>query len=215
MVGLSAATVVAVLTRAPSSGGKRRLFAELQRPFDPALVEAMLLDTLDAVPAASLTRVVAVEPASSCEEVRAIVPPDVRVRAQGSGSIGDRMRDLMAALFADGAAAVILIGSDLPDLSADLVHRAADLLRVHPDALVLGPATDGGYYLIGATHLPDVFAGVEWGSSTVLEQTITAARRHGRAVELLHPLDDIDDVAALRRVRASRTAAWVDSHGRN
>ena len=76
---------------------------------------------------------------------------------------------------------------------------------------MLGPAHDGGYYLIAATTTPNVFDGIEWGSPHVLEQTRTVAERHGLRVQLLDPLRDVDTPDDLRDVRASRTHAWWSS----
>ena len=95
MVDAADAPVVAVLTRAPSSGGKTRLFASLGLPPDPALLTALLLDTLDGAAAPGVRRVVAVTPPESCDEVRRIVG-DVEVMPQPHGDLGDRMRGVMA-----------------------------------------------------------------------------------------------------------------------
>jgi glycosyltransferase A (GT-A) superfamily protein (DUF2064 family) len=74
---------------------------------------------------------------------------------------------------------------------------------------VLGPATDGGYYLLAATRVPDVFDGIDWGSSRVLEQTLAAADRAGMRVHLLEPLTDVDTPGDLREVTARRTRQWA------
>lgn len=209
MVGVAGAQAVGVLTRAPGRGGKSRLFAELGRPPDPALLTALLLDTLDGTAIhSSVRRVVAVDPPDACGDVAALVGADVHVVPQVSGTIGDRMRALMEALFADGAHAVVLIGSDLPDLTAETIMRAFARLATE-GTLVLGPALDGGYYLIGATRVPAIFDGITWGSARVLSQTIEAAAREGLRVELLEPLSDVDTAADLRRVTAPRTRAWI------
>lgn len=173
----------------------------------------MLLDTLDGVSAPGVRRVVAVEPASACNEVRALVPPDVVVVPQVEGGLGPRMRDLMAELLAAGAAVVALVGSDLPDITPQRVLSAFTTLAEQPDGVVLGPATDGGYYLIAATHVPDVFEGIEWGTARVLRQTQAAARRAGLPVRLLDPMSDVDSPADLATVSAARTAAWVRRAG--
>ena len=76
MVDAADAPVLAVLTRAPSSRGKTRLFASLGVPPDPSLLAALLLDTLDGAAAAGVRRVVAVTPASACDAVREIVGDD-------------------------------------------------------------------------------------------------------------------------------------------
>jgi len=209
MVDRSRAPVVAVLTRAPSSGGKTRLFAALGCPVDPALLSALLLDTLDGATVPETKRVVAVDPPDACGDVRARVPADVGVRPQARGSLGDRMRALMTELVEEGATGVVLLGSDLPDITPAVVARALAWLDDDPASLVLGPATDGGYYLLAATRVPDVFDGIDWGSSRVLEQTLAAADRAGMRVHLLEPLTDVDTPGDLREVTARRTRQWA------
>jgi len=213
MVDIPPPAVVAILTRAPSRGGKSRLFAALDRPPDPALLSALLLDTLDGVNHPGASRVVVVEPADARDEMRAVLPHDVRVMAQADGPLGERMRAAMQALFDEGASIVVLVGSDLPDIAPQTIDQAISRLRDDPAALVLGPARDGGYYLIAATRVPDVFDGIDWGSSGVLEQTRAAAAKHGIPVHLLESLSDIDRVEDLRSVRAQRTREWWSSTG--
>src|SRR5688572_25710715 len=111
MVDLRAAAVVAVLTRAPQSGGKTRLFASLGIPYDPALAAALLLDTIEGISSPGIRRVVAVTPASACDDVRLLIAEaaresaesnsfrDIDVIAQPDGDLGARMRGTMAALF--------------------------------------------------------------------------------------------------------------------
>jgi rSAM/selenodomain-associated transferase 1 len=212
MVDLADAPVAAILTRAPSSGGKSRLFAALGRAPDPALLAALLLDTVDSVNTTGVTRIVAVDPPERCDEVRALLP-GIEVVPQAAGSLGDRMAALMLALFDRGASAVALVGSDLPDLDRSLVEQAFLILGTDPRALVLGPASDGGYYLVAATSVPLVFEGVSWGTAQVLAQTMANADRVGLDVRLLEVRTDVDTVEDLRRVRAPRTAAWRRESG--
>ena len=214
MVDASSAPVVAILTRAPSSGGKTRLFASLGRPRDPALLSALLLDTVDGASAAGVRRVIAVTPPEACAEVRDLVP-DVDVIPQPEGELGDRMRGVMAALLDAGAPAVALIGSDIPHVTPRVITQALALAADDRDTLVLGPADDGGYYLVAASRLPGVFSGIEWGSARVLQQTEEAAIGAGMRVRRLAPMSDVDDGEDLRRAcasgRATRTAAWVSA----
>ena len=209
MVGGAPAPVVAVLTRAPSAGGKTRLFAALGRPPDPALLTALLLDTIDGARATGRSCVVAVDPPEACDAVARLVPEGVRVRPQPGGPLGDRMRDVMTALLAEGAPAVVLVGSDLPDLRGDLIEAALAHLNDDPGSLVLGPAADGGYYLIAATRVPPVFDGIAWGGPDVLAQTVAAARRAGQAVHLLDELRDVDAPEELAVAEGARTRAWL------
>lgn len=213
MVDVAGARVVAVLTRAPSSGGKTRLFAALGCVSDPRLLTALLLDTLDGAAAPDISRVVSVTPASACDEVASLVPRGVGVMPQSSGELGERMRGAFASLFESGARAVVVIGSDLPAITPSIVAAAFEILERDVDALVLGPAADGGYYLVGATRVPPVFDGIEWGSDAVLAQTQAAAARAGLRVSVVETLTDIDAIDDLRRLGeglpASRTAAWL------
>ena len=213
MVDLADAAVVAILTRAPSRGGKSRLFGELSMAPDPALLTALLLDTLDGASVAGVTRVVAVEPPDACQEVRALLSDDVIVVAQGAGTLGDRMRSLMTEILARGARRVVLVGSDIPDIDSVAVAHALALLEANPDAIVLGPASDGGYYLIGAAKsVPPVFDSVNWGSTDVMSETLRIARKYDRQVAIVSTGSDVDTVADLRQVRSARTREWVRAH---
>jgi rSAM/selenodomain-associated transferase 1 len=211
MVALADAAVVAILTRAPSAGGKSRLFAALGQPPDPALLAALLLDTLDAAAVPGVQRAIVVEPPAAVDEIRALAP-GVDVRPQRSGTLGVRMRRAMADVFAAGARAVAVVGSDIPDLQSAVVSETFAVLAADPAALVLGPALDGGYYLIAATRVPHVFDDIAWGTAHVLEQTIAAATRQGVRVHLLRHIGDVDSPADLENVRAPRTRKWVQSH---
>lgn len=219
MVDLAGARVLAVLTRAPSSGGKTRLFASLGVPPDPRLLAALLLDTIDGAAAAGVPLVIAVTPASARDEVRALLHAstagDADVIAQPDGDLGERMRATMARLFERGASAVALIGSDLPDIGAAPIGAAFDALAAEPDAVILGPAGDGGYYLVAATRVPDVFDRIEWSTPRVLEQTMRLAADRGLQIRLAAPLGDVDSAEDLQRVaasgRAPRTAAWIQA----
>ena len=160
-------------------------------------------------------RVIAVTPASACAEVRELVG-DTEVMAQPEGDLGERMRSTMTTLFAGGASAVALIGSDLPHVSGAPIEAAFEVLSRDAGAVVLGPAEDGGYYLIAARRVPDIFSGIEWGSAHVLTQTETAAELDGFRVQRLDVLGDVDTEDDLRRAvlggGAPRTAAWLRRH---
>ena len=222
MVGVQAQAVVAVLTRAPSAGGKTRLFDALGMPFDPALLAALLLDTLDGVALPGVARAVLFTPPGAAEEIRALVPPEVRLLAQREGDLGTRMRGAFDDLLAAGAHAVVLVGSDLPMIDASAIARALTTLRERPGTVVIGPADDGGYYLVGATTTPAaLFAEVPWGTADVLRATMAAAARARLPIVLLEPMADVDTPDDLRVVReaagpgGARTRAWSASrvHG--
>lgn len=89
---------------------------------------------------------------------------------------------------------VVIIGSDCPGLSSGIIQQAFELLREAP--MVLGPALDGGYYLLGLQeHTPCLFEDIDWGTPSVLEQTLAKGARRGISPRLLPILPDIDTEA--------------------
>jgi hypothetical protein len=112
-------------------------------------------------------------------------------RRQSEGDIGCRMASAFQASFAAGMNGVVIIGIDCPDLNAQLIAQAFQALCQHD--LVLGPAQDGGYYLIGLRRLiPELFTGISWSTAEVLQQTLSIAQKLELAVALLPLLSDID-----------------------
>jgi uncharacterized protein len=126
-------------------------------------------------------------------------------RPQCGGDLGQRMAGAFTDSFREGSPATVIIGSDCPSLTAETLASAFASLKTNP--VVYGPATDGGYYLIGLTRLvPEIFQGVAWGTETVLAQSLEILARSGCKPALLQPLDDLDrpeDVMAWKRLVAS------------
>jgi rSAM/selenodomain-associated transferase 2/rSAM/selenodomain-associated transferase 1 len=122
-------------------------------------------------------------------------------RPQGNGDIGLRMARACEAAFQDGAELTVIIGSDIPQISADIIHQAFDGLLKND--LVFGPARDGGYYLVGLKNtIPSetycqLFDGINWGSGEVLSQTLQIAGASGLRFILLEMLGDVDRPADL------------------
>lgn len=204
------------MTRAPSAGGKTRVFAELGTRPDRRLLEALLLDTLDAAHAPGVSAVVCYTPPGAGAEIQALLPPGVQLLPQRGGNLGERMAAAFDDLFTAGARTVTLVGSDLPLLDPAAVADAHARLAANPARVVLGPAEDGGYFLIGATRTPRaILDGLAWGTSAVLAETRRLAAAAGLALDLLPEGMDVDSVAGLRAVvrgnpeRGQRTRAWA------
>lgn len=122
------------------------------------------------------------------------------IRQQGA-DLGERMVSAFKQLFADGTRQVVLIGSDIPDIDAAYLRQAFSLLADH--ALVIGPALDGGYCLIGfnqGSFSASIFQDIPWSTDQVLERTLTAAKQACLSVGLLKPLRDIDTVDDLQYI---------------
>jgi len=110
-------------------------------------------------------------------------------KLQQGADLGERMSNAFSLAFKDGYDKVVIIGSDIPDLSPEDIDHAFELLNEH-DA-VLGPAADGGYYLLGLKRpMPELFKHKQWGSQTVLADTLADLFAHRYA--LLEQLNDID-----------------------
>ncbi len=142
------------------------------------------------------------------ERMRAWLGADVACVPQGEGDLGERMARAFREAFWHGVERIVIVGTDCPALTADLMSAALAALGDHD--LVLGPATDGGYTLIGLRReLPQLFAGVPWGTGKVLERTLAIAEQAQLRVRLLERLDDVDrpeDLPAWERVTQSRAA---------
>ena len=131
---------------------------------------------------------------------------DVRhIRRQQGSDLGERMRHAVATeLAAAGVEAVLIIGSDCPSLTAEYLDEALAALASGCD-LVLGPARDGGYVLIGLRQArAELFSGIDWGSDRVLQQTLARARKLGLKSHLLAQRRDVDTVADLASLQTLR-----------
>ncbi len=130
---------------------------------------------------------------------------EVRILLQGGGDLGERQRDLFLAAAARGEEKVVLIASDSPQLTVEVVQRAFRELDRHD--IVFGPTHDGGYYLIGMRGFKDVFCGVPMSVGNVLEGIVAVAERSGLSVgrvEATFDVDEVEDLEHLRRLAEHR-----------
>ena len=129
---------------------------------------------------------------------------EVVLTEQGDGNLGERMRRTLQAALGDHDAAII-IGADCPALTGKHVARAARALAEHD--VVLTPADDGGYVLIGARRVEAaMFDGIDWGTHQVLEQQRGQLRAAGLSWHEMEMLWDVDRPEDLPRLRALRPA---------
>ena len=128
---------------------------------------------------------------------------DLSYRPQGSGDLGCRMVAAFGEAFREGAERAVIIGTDCPGITPKLVRESFD--RLAGCDVVLGPATDGGYYLIGLRRpAPKLFTGIPWGSERVLEDTLLRADELSLKGSLLKTLSDVDrpeDLAVWHRAK--------------
>jgi rSAM/selenodomain-associated transferase 1 len=192
---------VGILTRYPERGvGKTRLAAAIGEEGAFRLGRAMLLDVCEAVQGTALCHpTVFVDPADAIDATGELtVIADVR--AQSGGDIGERMLAAARALESDGYRPIILVGSDLPLLDSARIHQALRALR--RAEVVFGPASDGGYTLVGMQRArAALFDEVEWSTARVLDQSVAAAERAGLSYGLLSESFDVDTRENLGRLR--------------
>lgn len=135
-------------------------------------------------------------PADAGGEVRAWLGGAPAYLPQAEGDLGARMEAAFGSAFREGAERVVIVGSDLPALSTALLRRAFAALD-GSDAVV-GPARDGGYYLLGLRRPIDgLFGGIRWSTPQVLSATLGRLRAAGAEPVLLEELADVDTVEDL------------------
>lgn len=177
---------------------KTRLAASIGAEASAGLYRALAEHVLEAtIPAAGeYERLVFFDPPESLAQTRAWLP-GVRLLAQSGGDLGGRMADAFARAFARGASRVAIVGTDALSVSRRTVTEALSALDTAD--VVIGPTTDGGYYLLALREpRPELFAGIAWSTPTVAAQT--RARASGLAVRDLPVGRDVDTLEDLRAV---------------
>lgn len=196
---------VALFARLPRRGEvKTRLAATIGEDSALALHTACLASTASLV--ASLPEDVhkRLYLTGTQEEAQEIVrelqlPPSLAVHTQRGETLGERLNHALLEILAAQVERVIFIGSDSPTLSPDILLHALELLEKQ-DA-VIGPAQDGGYYLIGARGFwPEIFRDISWGTEHAFRQTLDNLQRAGRRVAKLPEGYDVDRLEDLERL---------------
>jgi uncharacterized protein len=157
-------------------------------------------------------RILAFSPPTARDYFAAICRGRFRLTPQTDGDLGQRMAAFFAEQFHAGATAAVLVGNDSPTLPLPFILQAFEGLESAD--VVIGPSTDGGYYLIGGTcRMPPLFEGIRWSTSLVLSDTIAALRGANYRLALLPPwydVDTLDDWRMLQGHVAAQRRAGVD-----
>lgn len=216
--------ILGVFAKWPEPGRVKTRLAEATSPeFAARVADAFLRDTLDRLSAVAVERWLAFAPAANAADFRVLAAERYQQTPQGDGDLGARMARFIRERIEGGAERIVIVGTDSPTLPVEYVTDAFHTLR-HAE-VVLGPATDGGYYLLGCRRrLPPIFDGIAWGGSTVLRDTVARLDDSWR-IALLPPWYDVDKldnwhmlqghIAALRRAaidpRCPRTEKIANS----
>lgn len=139
---------------------------------------------------------------------RRILPADIGLFEMWRGDFGICLYETIVALLDRGHSSAVVLNSDSPTLPTALLVETAARLAAPGDRAVLGPSTDGGYYLLGlkAAHR-HMFADIAWSTERVAEQTVMRAREIGLELHVLPAWYDVDDADALRRLYAEMNDA--------
>jgi rSAM/selenodomain-associated transferase 1 len=205
---------IAVMAKAPVPGqSKTRLCPPLRHDHAAWLSEGFLRDMFANIAAAAarapIAGYAAYAPPGTEDAIQALLPPGMgMVLADGSPRMPPQVqgfgRSLLHAartLFDLGHPAVCLLNSDSPTLPAACLARAAQVLMPDGDRVVLGPAEDGGYYLLGMRQAhAALFSDIAWSTGTVAQQTRRRASELGLDVVELPVWYDVDDAASLLRL---------------
>lgn len=183
------------------------------------LHERFVVQLLDELQDCGDTRQLVGAPEEALTKMSAIAGPKWRVMHQGGGSLGDRMKRWFASTLVrserGNESVAVLIGSDCPLLGQSDLDGTWALLDDHD--IVLGPALDGGYYLIAIAgcHRPEdlarIFDDISWSTETVLEQTIQSIERLGWSLAMLPSRRDVDTADDLAELLASFPPRRSDS----
>lgn len=212
-------TTLIVFVKNPIPGAvKTRLQTRYAPDQVAALYTAFVRDVLARAESIDIDqRVIAFDPPDAESEVRALFGGGIEAQwqyvPQVQDDLGVRMREALVQQLDAGASAAVLIGTDIPSLPTRHIIQAFDLLRAKD--VVLGPSTDGGYYLVGISKpMPEIFEDVEWSTSSVLAQTIDRVQRAGHTLGLVPPYFDVDTPDELdfllAHARATKLATGID-----
>jgi rSAM/selenodomain-associated transferase 1 len=206
--------------------GPGKVKSRLAREMDDALVrrlyECMVLDTIDMLEQANVPFRICFDPPDAQERVQQWLGHAYAYMPQNGEDLGERMERAFISVFSEGVEEALLIGSDIPSLNAAMINEAFQSLSFR-DA-VIGPANDGGYYLIGfkkSAFAPALFRSMTWSTKMVFRETVARLEKASLAV---HRLPELTDIDTLRDVEAflshaehaghwpARTFSFLDKH---
>lgn len=192
------ASRLVVFLKAPRAGSVKTRLAEALGPEGSCAAYRRLVETL----LETLAPLAAVELCFSPSDAGTEVKPWLRTGwsmiPQTSGDLGERIQSAFATHFLTDAQRVVLIGSDCPELTVRDIEDACFALEEHD--VVLGPARDGGYWLIGLrSPQPMLFTGMPWSTDRVFAETKRRAHEHDLRVAVLRELSDVDTITDWER----------------
>lgn len=201
--------VLGIFAKQPVAGQVKTRLAQATSPAWAAQVaEACLCDVLDRCAHLADCRMLVYAPREAQGYFATVANSRYELQPQTHGDLGQRLKSFFREQLTNPGQRVVVLGTDSPTLPLEFVSQAFELLTNHD--VVLGPATDGGYYLVGCTgQVPPIFEGIAWGTSTVLAETVQKLPPSCRLALLpaWYDLDTLEDWQMLKgHVLAQRRA---------
>ena len=192
---------ILLFVKYPEKGNvKTRLAKTLDETVVRELYQNFVYDSLDLIESLHLPFFICFSPETAQDKMRAWLGELYHFIPQEGNDLGERMKNSFLQTFTEGFNTVVLLGSDTPDLPVHFIKQAIQALRTND--VVLGPSSDGGYYLIGCTKKsfsPDFFNNIQWSTNTVFQETLSIFKRLQKKAYVLPEWSDIDTVEDIQR----------------
>ena len=192
---------------------KLRLTTDIDEDIVVDLYRCFVHDTLETIKKTQTKWYLCFYPADSLEKFQKWLGTTMFFFPQEGKNLGERMKNCFTQAFTNGYQQVILIGSDSPDLPADILLKALDELQTND--VVLGPSSDGGYYLIGFQNKsfdPSVFNDIHWGTASVFSETMQKIRKMKYHHSILPIWSDVDTLADLKSlIKRNQNTSFTSS----
>ncbi len=193
-------SAILLFIKAPVRGQvKSRLAAVIGDETALELYKNFILDIIDSVKKTGYPFRACYYPPDAGAEVSSWLAGQYHIMPQQGGDLGERMENAFIRCFSEGFERAILIGSDLPDLTPAVLQEA--MASLAENDVVIGPASDGGYYLIGFhkhTLMPRMFQGIPWSTETVFQETMAILQNSALSVHQAPKWNDVDTLEDLR-----------------
>jgi len=214
---------ILLFVKHPEKGSvKKRLSEEIGADAAVALYQNFVLDLLASVKGLSIPLWVCFYPPDDSKKFSLWLGTQYHLVPQEGKDLGERMKNAFSRAFEHDFRNVILMGSDIPDLPMEIMDEA--FISLDTSDIVIGPACDGGYYLIGFRSdrfVPEIFEGISWGTRTVLKETLDICISQGERVYTLPEWQDVDTLSDLRDLEKRNrytpfscpgTMAYISAH---
>jgi rSAM/selenodomain-associated transferase 1 len=192
--------IVLLFIKAPIKGQvKSRLAADVGEEATLELYKNFVLDSIETVEKSAYPFRICFYPPEGEEIVTAWLGRQYPYLMQEGNDLGLRMGNAFGHIFWEGFTSALLIGSDIPDLPSAVIRSAFESLKEND--VVIGPAADGGYYLIGFNNnsfLPRIFQGIAWSTNTVVQTTLDILKGASLRVHIAPEWKDVDTLGDLR-----------------